>query len=259
MKHKADIGRCTIAKHPVELEPGAVPHREGARRMSPEKAERANQEVRNLLVLGMIQHSQSPWASGIVMVKKKNGELRFCFDFRPSNGVTFKDAYPLPRIDESFARLGKAKIYTSIDLAWAFWQIPVRKTDRQKTAFACELGLFEWRRMPLGMCNASATFQRAIARALRKIVKAYIDDIVIATETVEDHMVRLREVFECLPEAGFKMRVAKCDFMKSEIKYLGRVVSAEGIKPDPKAVSKLRDWEIPRNKTEMQNFLGFAN
>ena len=119
--------------------------------------------------------------------------------------------------------------------------------------------------MPFGMCNASATFQRAIARALRKIVNregsmvmAYIDDIVIATETVEDHMVRLRDVFECLREAGFKMRVAKCNFMKSEIKYLGRVVSAEGIKPGPKAVAKLRDWEVPRNKTDAK-FLGFAN
>ena len=162
------------------------------------------------------------------MVKKKNGELRFCCDFRPLKAVTIKDAYPLPRIDESLARLSKANIYTSIDLAWAFWQIPVRKVDRHKTAFACELGLFEWRRMPFGMCNASATFQRAIARALRNIVNregsmvmAYIDDIVIATETVElleDHMARLREVFECLREAGSKMRVAKCDFMKSEIK-----------------------------------------
>ena len=119
-KHKADFGRCTIAKHPVELEPDAVTHREGARRMSPEKAQRANQEVRNLLALGMIQPSLSLWASGIVMVKKKNGELRFCCDFRPLTEVTVKDAYPLPRIDESLARLGKAKIYTSIDLAWAF-------------------------------------------------------------------------------------------------------------------------------------------
>ena len=170
MKQKADIGRCTIAKHPVELKPGAVPHREGARRMSPEKAERANQEVRSLLALGMIQPSLSPWASRIVMVKKKNGELRFCCDFRPLNEVTVKDAYPLSRIDESLARLGKAKFYTSIDLAWDFWQIPVRKADRQRTAFACKQGLFEWRRMPFGMCNASATFQRAIARALRKIV-----------------------------------------------------------------------------------------
>ena len=167
--------------------------------------------------------------------------------------------YALPRIDESL--LGKAKIYTSIDLAWAFWQMPVRKADRQKTAFACELGLFEWRRMPFGMCIASAVFQRTIARALQKIVNregsmvmAYIDDIVSATETIEDHTVRLHEVFECLREAGFKMRVAKCDFMKSEIKYLGRLVSAEGIKPDPEAVSKLRDWEVPGTRHSCKAF-----
>ena len=229
MKHKADIGCCTIAKHPVEVEPGATPHREGARRESPEKAERANQEVRNLLALGMIQPSLSPWASGIFMVKTKNGSCVFVAT--SDRCMTLKDAYPLPRVDESLARLGKAKIYTSIDMTWAFWHIPVRKADRQKTAFVCELGLFEWRRMPFAMCNASATFQRAIARALQKIVNregcmvmAYVDDIVIAT----DHMVRMREVFECLREAGFKMRAAKCDFMKSEIKYLGPVVSAEG-------------------------------
>ena len=266
MKHKADIGRCTIAKHPVEQEPGAAPHREGARRMSPEKAERANQEVRNLLALGMIQPSLSPWASGIVMVKKKNGELRFCCDFRHLNDVTVKYAYPLPRIDESLARLDKAKTCTSIDLAWVFWQIPVQKADRQKTAFACELRLFEWPHRHFGCAMPLPPPKERYVRALRKIVNregsmvmAYIDDIVIATETVEDHMVRLREVFECLREASFILRVAKCNFMKSEIKYLGRVVSAEGIKPDPKAVSKLRDWEIPRNETEMQSFLDFPN
>ena len=212
------------------------------------KAESANQEVRDLLALEMIQPSLFPWASGIAMVKQKNGDFRFCCDFRQLNEVTIKDAYQLPRIDESLSRLGEAKIYTSIDLAWAFWQIPVLKTDRQKTAFACELGLFEWRRMPFGVCNASATFQRAIARALQKIafregsmVMAYIDDIVIATETIEDHMDRLREVFQCLREAGFKMRVSKCDFMKSEIKYLCQVASADGIKPHPTTVIKLRD------------------
>ena len=117
-----------------------------------------------------------------------------------------------------------------------------------------------------GMCNASATFQRAIAQALKQIVNregsmvmAYIDDIVIATETIEDHVERLREVFQCLREAGFKMRVSECDFTKSEINYLGRMVSAECIKSGPKAVSKLRDWDIPRTKTELQSFVGFAN
>ena len=266
MKNKSDIGRCKIAKHRIELEPEAIPHREGARRMSPDKAAKANQEVQNLLALGLIQPSYSPWASGIVMVKKKSGELRFCCDFRPLNDVTVKDAFPLPRIDESLSRIANAKIFTSIDLAWAFWQIPLKKRDRRKTAFACELGLFEWRRMPFGLCNASATFQRSITRALQKIqqrhgsvVMAYIDDIVIATETIEDHLERIREVFECLREAGFKMRAEKCDFMRTETKYLGRVVSAEGIKPDPAAVSKIKEWMPPRNKEELQSFLGFAN
>ena len=120
--------------------------------------------------------------------------------------------------------------------------------------------------MPFGLCNASATFQRAISRALAKIkqrhgsmVMAYIDDIVIATETVEDHLERIREVLECLREAGFKMRAAKCDFMRTETKYLGRIVSAEGIKPDPEAIVKVESWKVPRNKEELQSFLGFAN
>ena len=266
MKHKADIGRCKIAKHRIELEPEAIPHREGARRMSPDKAAKANQEVRNLLALGLIQPSYSPWASGIVMVKKKTGELRFCCDFRPLNDVTVKDAFPLPRIDESLSRIGNAKIFTSIDLAWAFWQIPLKKRDRRKTAFACELGLFEWRRMPFGLCNASATFQRSITRALQRIqqrhgsvVISYIDDIVIATETLEDHIVRIKEVFECLREAGFKMRAEKCDFMRTETKYLGRVVSSEGIRADPEAIVKIQEWMPPRNREELQSFLGFAN
>ena len=266
MKHKADIGRCKIAKHRIELEPEAIPHREGARRMSPDKAAKANQEVQNLLALGLIQPSYSPWASGIVMVKKKTGELRFCCDFRPLNDVTVKDAFPLPRIDESLSRIGNAKIFTSIDLAWAFWQIPLKKRDRRKTAFACELGLFEWLRMPFGLCNASATFQRSITRALQRIqqrhgnvVMADIDDIVIATETIEEHIARIKEVFECLREAGFKMRAEKCDFMRTETKYLGRVVSSDGIKPDPEAVIKIQEWMPPRSREELQSFLGFAN
>ena len=264
MKHKADIGRCKIAKHRIELEPEGIPHREGARHMSPDKAAKANQEVQNLFALGLMQPSYSPWASGIVMVKKKASEHRFCCDFRPLNDMTVKDAFPLPRIDESLFRIGNAKNSTSIALAWAFWQIYLMKCDQRKTAFACKLCLFEWRRMPFGLCNASATFQRSITRALQKIqqrhgsvIMAYTDDIVIATETIEDHIKRIREMFECLREDGFKMRAEKCNFMRTETKYLGRVVS--GIKPYPDAVTKTQEWMSPRNKGELQSFLGFAN
>ena len=145
--------------------------------------------------------------------------------------MTVKDAFPLPTIDENVSR---------------------KLCDRRKTAFACELGLFEWRRIPFGLINASATFQRSNTRALQKIqqrhgsvIMAYIDDIVIATQTIENHIERIREVFDCLREAGFKMQVEKCDFMRTETKYLGRVVSAESIKPDPEAVIKIQEWMSP--------------
>ena len=266
MKHKADLGRCKLLEHFIDLEPDAIPHREGARRMTPDKASKANEEVRHLLALGMIQPSYSPWASGVVMVKKKDGEMRFCCDFRPLNDATIKDAYPLPRIDESLSRLGRTKCFTSIDLAAAFWQIPVKKSDRFKTAFACELGLFEWKRMPFGLCNATATFQRMMAKALRTVesregsqVMCYIDDVIIATETVEDHLVRLREVFECLKKAGLKCKSAKCSFMKPQTKYLGRIITKDGVLPDPGAVEKVKSWQSPRNRTELASFFGFAN
>ena len=171
MEHKADIGRCTIVKHPVDVEFGAVPHREGARRMSPEKAERANQEVRNLLALGMIQPSLSPWGSDIVMIKKKNGELRFCCEFRPLNEVTIKHAYPLPRIDENLSRLGKVKIYISLDLACAFWQILVRKADQHKLVAALHTvtGL-----------NSTFAWGPEQQQAFNEIKKALIDETALA-------------------------------------------------------------------------------
>ena len=141
MKNTSDIGKCKVAKHRIELEPETVPHREGARRMSLDKKAKANQEVPNLLALRLIQPPYSPWASGVFMVKTKTGELRFCCDFRPLNDVAVNDAFPLHRIDESLSRIGEAKILTSIDLAWAFWQFPLKKCDRRKSlSLACLTG-----------------------------------------------------------------------------------------------------------------------
>ena len=119
----------------------------------------------------MIEPSKSPWACGVVMAKKKGGQLRFCCDFRYLNAVTIKDAYPIPRIDESLSKLGDAKFFTTLDLGSAFWQVPLRKQDREKTGFACELGLFQWKRMPFGLCNATATFQRLMAQALTSALR----------------------------------------------------------------------------------------
>ena len=127
--------------------------------MTPHKSEACRAEIEMLLEYDMIEPSKSPWACGVVMAKKKGGQLRFCCDFRHLNAVTIKAAYPTPRIDESLSKLGDAKFFTTLDLGSAFWQVPLRKKDREKTRFACELGLYQWKRMPFGLCKATATFQ----------------------------------------------------------------------------------------------------
>ena len=265
-KHKDDIGCCNFVEHEIEIEEGSVPHREGARRMTPNKSEACRKEIEMLMEYELIEPSKSPWACGVVMAKKKGGQLRFCCDFRYLNAVTIKDAYPIPRIDESLSKLGDAKFFTTLDLGSAFWQVPLRKQDREKTGFACELGLFQWKRMPFGLCNATATFQRLMAQALTSVTKkygnlimCYVDDVVIATPTLEDHIERLEEVFSCMKQAGLKCKPSKCEILRDSIKYLGRLVDKHGMRPDPEAVEAVLTWKAPRTDTQLMSFLGFAN
>ena len=198
--------------------------------------------------------------------EKERGQLRFCCDFRYLNAVTIKDAYPIPRIDESLSKLGDAKFFTTLVLGSAFWQVPLRKKDREKTGFACELGLYQWKRMPFGLCNATATFQRLMAQALTRVTKkngnlvmCYVDDVVIATPTLEDHIDRLVEVFGCMKRAGLKCKPSKCEILRDSIKYLGRMVDRHGVRPDPEAVEAVLTWKAPRTDTQLISFLGFAN
>ena len=265
-KLKADIGCCNFVEHEIEIEEGSVPHREGARRMTPNTSEACRKEIEMLMEYDMIEPSKSPWACGVVMAKKKGGQLRFCCDFRYLNAVTIKDVYPIPCIDESLSKLGDAKFFTTLDLGSAFWQVPLRKQDREKTGFACELGLFQWKRMPFGLCNATATFQRLMAQALTSVTKkygnlimCYVDDVVIATATLEDHIERLEEVFSCMKQAGLKCKPSKCEILRDSIKYLGRLVDKHGVIPDPEAVEAVLTWKAPKTDTQLMSFLGFAN
>ena len=265
-KHKADIGCCNFVEHEIEIEEGSVPHREGARRMTPHKSEACRKEIEMLMEYEMIELSKSLWACGVVMAKKKGGQLRFCCDFRYLNAVTIKDAYPIPRIDENLSKLGDAKFFTTLDLGSALWQVPLRKQDREKTGFACELGLLQWKRMPFGLCNATATFQRLMAQALTSVTKkygnlimCYVDDVVIATTTLEDHIERLEEVFSCMKQAGLKCKPSKCEILRDSIKYLGRLVDKHGVRPGPEAVEAVLTWKAPKKDTQLMSFLGFAN
>ena len=226
-KHKADIGCCNFVEHEKELEEGAISHREGARRMTPQKSEACRAEKEMLLEYDMIEPSKSAWACGVVMAKKKGWQLRFCCDFRYLNAVTLKHAYPIPRIHESLSKLGDAKFFTTLDLGSAFWQVPLRKKDRENTGFACELGLYQWKRMPFALNNATATFQRLMAQASTRVTKKYgklvmryVDSVVIATPTLENHIDWLDEVFGCMKRAGLKCKSSKCEILRNSIKGL---------------------------------------
>ena len=207
----------------------------------------------------MIEPSKSPWACGVVMAKMKGGQLRFSCDFCYLNAVTTKDAYPTPRIDESLLKLGGAKFFTTLDLGSAFWQVPLRKRDREKTGFAYELGLYQWKRMPFGLCNATVTFQRLMAQALtrvtRNLVMCYVDDVVIATTTLADHLERLDEGFNWMKRAGLKCWPSKCEILRDSKKYLGRVVDRHGVRPDLEAVEAVLTWKPPRTDTQLTSFL----
>ncbi|MCP4477845.1 MAG: hypothetical protein GY818_07115, partial [Planctomycetaceae bacterium] len=264
--HPGDIGQTNVLEHHITLEEGSGYFYETPRRMTPEKHLAADQQVQAFLELGLIEPSFSPYSSGIVMVKKPDGSQRLCVDYRKLNDVTKKDRYPLPHIKDTLDSIGNARFFSSFDMGNAFHQVPIRPEDREKTAFVIPGGFFQWKYMPFGLCNAPATFQRLMANVLAPISKkygnlvlCYIDDILIATRTIEEHLDRIEEVFRHIREAGLKFKAKKCFLFKQEVKFLGSLISSEGIVMQQRGIDKILAWPIPTNRTELKSFLGFAN
>ncbi|GFV40676.1 retrovirus-related Pol polyprotein from transposon 297 [Trichonephila clavipes] len=193
-----------------------APINQRAYRVSPTERRIIHEEVQKMLDEGIVQPSESPWSSPIVLVrKKKDGSWRFCVDYRKLNSVTKKkDVYPLPRIDDTLDCLKGAMFFSSMDLRSGYWQIEIDEADREKTAFITPEGLYEFKVMPFGLCNAPATFERMMDNLLRHfkwtMCLCYLDDIIVFSETFEDHLIRLRLVLKCLQEAGLKLNSKKC-------------------------------------------------
>lgn len=178
---------------------------------------------------------------------KKDGSLRLCVDYRRLNAKTRKDAYPLPQIQESLDALSGACWFSTLDLASGYNQVPVSKRDKAKTAFCTPFGLFEFNRMPFGLCNAPSTFQRLMERMFGdqryQSVLLYLDDAIVFSSSVAQHLERLEEVFLRLSQQQLKVRLSKCHFFQTRVKYLGHVVSAEGVATDPEKLEAVRDWK----------------
>ncbi|KAK3715036.1 hypothetical protein QZH41_002685 [Actinostola sp. cb2023] len=260
-KEDEDLGYTETVKHKIRTvddEPVCQPYR----RIPPNQYQEVREHIKKLLDRNIIRESYSPFASPIVLVRKKNGSLRLCVDYRKLNEKTVKDAFPLPRIEESITSITDAKWFSTLDLASGFNQVAMDTEDRPKTAFSCPFGLFEYNRMPFGLKNAPSTFSRLMQRCLSDMVYVlllvYLDDIVVYSGTFEEHLERLEKLFNRLREHGLTLQPDKCHFLKREVTYVGHLLSAEGITTDPEKTAAVREWKTPTTVKELRSFLGFV-
>jgi len=257
-----DLGRTGIVKHQIDTG-GHPPIKQPPRRVPMHQQETMRKHVEEMLQHGVVQPSTSPWASPIVLVKKKDGTIRFCVDYRQLNDVTRKDAYPLPRKDETLDALSGAKVFTTLDLASGYWQVEMSAADREKTAFATRHGLFEFQVMSFGLCNAPGTFQRLMEFVLAGLqwqkCLVYLDDVIVYGRDFDEHLERLAEVFRRFRQAGLKLKPSKCCFLRPRVPYLGHVISAEGVSTDPAKIEAVKRWPVPSRVTDVRSFLGLAS
>ncbi|KAJ8031683.1 hypothetical protein HOLleu_24949 [Holothuria leucospilota] len=260
-KDKNDLGHTTAVQHNIPLNEN-TPFKERYRRIPPAQYDEVRQCLQEMLESGAIRESHSPYASPIVVVKKKDGSIRLCIDYRKLNNKTIKDSYALPRIEESLDALEGARWFSSLDLQSGYWQIEVAEQDKYKTAFTTPMGFFECNRMPFGLTSAPSTFQRLMEKCMGdmnlKKCLVYLDDIIIFSKTFEEHLERLAAVFKRLGEYGLKLKPSKCEFLKPSVKYLGHIVSAKGVETDPEKIEKIKNWPPPTNLKQLRSFLGFA-
>ena len=233
------------------------------RRIPVHLRDEVDQQIDRMLEENIIQPSSSPWASGIVIVKKKDGTSRFCVDYRRLNDVTIKDAYPLPRIDESLDQLAGSKWFSCLDLSSGFWQVEMHEDDKQKTAFTTRIGLYEFNVMPFGLSRAPAIFERLMGVFLAglhwKICLIYLDDIIVIGKTFENMINNLDCVFKRFEDSGLKLKPEKCQLFRRGVEFLGHIVNESGVGTDPKKIECIKKWPTPTSVTEIRSFLGLCS
>ena len=252
----------------MEIDTGdAKPKRQRIRRMPFAVRQEVSRQLKSMQSMGVIQPSNSPWASPVVMVRKKDGTSRFCVDYRELNSVTRQDAFPLPRIDDLLDQLGQSHYFSTLDLASGYWQIRVHPTSIPKTAFITPQGSFEFLVMPFGLTNAPSVFQRLMQQVLRDLnpedgpdfVSVYIDDVLIFSRNLDEHLQHLQLVINRLQNAGLKLKPSKCHFMRKEVEYLGHLVTPQGLKTNPRLISAVKEFPAPQNPRETRQFLGLCS
>ena len=245
----------------------STPIKQAARRVPFAAREEIAAQLSKMQEEGVIQPSKSPWASPVVLVRKRDGSLRFCVDYRALNAVTKPEVFPLPRIDDLLDKLGHSKYFSTLDLKSGYWQIRVSTSSQEKTAFVTHRGLYEFCVMPFGVRNAPSVFQRLMQSLLlglkgdseEEFVDVYLDDIIVFSKTFSDHLIHLQKVFECLEEANLKLNPQKCRFCCSEVEYLGHIVTPNGFKPNHRNMEAVKNFPVPTTLKELRQFLGLTS
>ena len=255
-------GKTHLAEHSIETGQSSPLHSVPYRVSEKERSIIA-EHVEKMLKDGVIQPSSSPWSSPVVLVRKPDKEVRFCIDYRRLNSITVRDVYPLPRVDDILGRLTGARYFTSLDLQKGFWQLPVTKEHREKTAFVTPDGLFEFLCMPFGLCGAPPSFQRLMDKVLSglkwKECLCYMDDVLIFGRDFEEHQYRLDRVLDAIGNAGLTLNVKKCVFAAHRIAHLGHLIDKDGILPDPAKLEAVAEFPRPETLTQLRAFLGLAS
>ena len=250
------------ADHGIELPPDAKPPSRPCYKSSYAELEELRRQLKDLTDKGFIQPSKSPFGAPVLFVKKKDGSMRMCVDYRALNKITVKNSYPLPRIDELLTQLQGAKFFTKIDLRSGYHQIRIEDADIPKTAFRTRYGHYEFLVMPFGLTNAPATFMHLMNDIFRPhldhFIIVYLDDILIYSKTAEEHDHHVRTAMDILLRHQLFAKMEKCDFFSTSINFLGYIVTADGLEMEPEKVNAVKNWPPPANITELRAFLGFA-
>ncbi len=257
-----DLGKTSLVKHQINLT-DETPIKIRHRRVPPSMFDAVRQHLKDMLACGVIRPSKSPWSFPTVLVRKKDGSLRFCLDFRALNNKTIRDSYQLPRIDESMDALVGSKWFSTMDLKSGYWQVDMEESHKERTAFSVgSLGFWECNTMPFGLTNAPSTFQRVLEQCMGdlhlKKCLLYIDDIVVFSKTVSEHFSHIREVLSRLRLGGMKLKPSKCHLLKRSVKYLGHVISEEGVHTDPDKLEAVSKWKVPESVDDVRRFIGFT-
>ena len=258
------MGHTNATEHKIVLkDPDTPPFKECFCRIPPPQLDEVREHLKLMLDAGVIWPSNSPWCNAVVLVRKKDGLLCFCIDFRKLNSLTVKDSHPLPCICETLESLAGAAHFSTFDMNSGFWQVPMAEESKQYTAFTLgSMGLYECESMPFGLCNAPPTFQRLMQNCLGELnltyCLIYLDDVIVFSDTPDEHLRRMRVVFDRLREHGLKLKLSKCEVFKSEINYLAHHVSRKSVLPSKKNLESITQCPPPDTYTKVKSFVGLV-